>query len=102
MFAPLPSKDVFESEFKYNMMTTIYWDFRKELWFDPSAKQEVINKLWLKDSDIFHEWKNVPPGQGITTFHRSQTTSELSSHRLWSRNSWAMNPEGCQPPRKLY
>ena len=76
MFVPLPSIDVLESEFQYNMMTTIYWDFQKELWYDPSAKQEVINKLWLTDSDTYYNgWKNLPPGQGITIFHGSQKSS---------------------------
>ena len=71
MIAPneIMHSDVSMSEFKYEIMTSIFWDFQKELWYDPSAKQEVMTKLWLHDSEreYYEGWKNYPPvGNSLT------------------------------------
>ena len=53
MFGPEP---IFEnSGFYLNIMTSIFWDFEKEIWYDPSAKQEVMTKLWLNDGEFLYD-----------------------------------------------
>ena len=76
MIAPneIMHSDVSMSEFKYEIMTSIFWDFQKELWYDPSAKQEVMTKLWLHDSEreYYEGWKNYPPVGEFTDTNRHQ------------------------------
>ena len=78
MFGPEP---IFEnSGFYLDIMTSIFWDFEKEIWYDPSAKQEVMPKLWLNDGEFLYDgWKNYPPVQGITNtaLDRPSLTSDL-------------------------
>ena len=65
MIAPIPTDENSISGFYLDLMTSIYWDFRREIWYDPSAKQEVMTKLWLNDGEfLYEEWKNYPPVKG--------------------------------------
>ena len=65
MIAPLPTDENSISSFNLDLMTSIFWDFQKEIWYDPSAKQEVMTKLWLNDGEFLYEgWKNYPPVKG--------------------------------------
>ena len=47
----------------FQLMTDLYWSFRDEIWYDPSAKQEVATQLWLQDGEEITPigWKHVPP-----------------------------------------
>ena len=67
MAAPLPIEENSISGYHLDLMTSIYWDFEVGIWYDPSAQQEVMNKLWLNDGEVLYDgWKNYPPDQGIS------------------------------------
>ena len=67
MLAPTATS---ETGFNLELMTSIFWEFQKEIWYDPSVEQEVMDKLWLRDGEVLYDgWKNLPPVQGITDAH---------------------------------
>ena len=54
--------------FDFQLMTDLYWNFRDEIWYDPSVQKEVPTELWLPDGE------EITPvgwlGLGLKTFHR--------------------------------
>ena len=49
--------------FDFQLMTDLYWNFRDEIWYDPSVQKEVPTELWIQDGEEITPvgWKNVPP-----------------------------------------
>ena len=55
-----------DSNFNFELMTNIFYDFRNEIWYDPLAGEEVMSKLWFYDFEEIptvdgKKWKHYPP-----------------------------------------